>query len=129
MRAYTSLEGENPGGSIKDRMVLGELSEQVSTGALRPGGWIAEISSGSTARSLAHYCANLGINCALFVPRTLPLGDLRRLRESGAEVHAIEVEGAYERFRAFCRERKMTAFDQLFDASERRHYHAFGRAN
>jgi cysteine synthase len=128
LRAYTSLEGENPGGSIKDRMVIGELSELISAGALRPGGWIAEISSGSTARSLAHHCASLGINCALFVPRTLPEADLRRLRESGAEVHAIEVEGAYERFRAFCRERNMPAFDQLFDASKRRHYRTFGRA-
>lgn len=124
---YTSLEGENPGGSIKDRMVLGELNELIANGKLRPGSWIAEISSGSTARSLAYYCASLGIRCALFVPRTLSEPELHRLQECGAEVHPVEVEGAYERFQNFCHDRAIAPFNQLFDASKRRHYHAFGR--
>jgi hypothetical protein len=128
VRVDPAAIGDNPGGSIKDRMVLGELNDLITQGKLQRGDWVAEASSGSTARSLAYHCASLGLRCALFVPLTLPEPDLRRLSDSGAEVHPVEVEGAYERFGDFCRRRAVLPFNQLFDASKRRHYLAFGRA-
>ena len=61
VQLWTSLEGENPGGSIKDRMVLPELLQLKTKGINN----ISEISAGSTALSLAFYSQKFGLKCEL----------------------------------------------------------------
>ena len=50
---YLKLEGDNPGGSIKDRTALSLLWSLESTGQLSPGGRLVESSSGNLAVALA----------------------------------------------------------------------------
>ena len=47
------LEGQNPGGSIKDRVALSMIDALEKQGALRPGATIMEPTSGNTGISLA----------------------------------------------------------------------------
>jgi cysteine synthase len=126
VEVITTLEGENPGGSIKDRMVFGELSELIKNGALVPGDSIAEISAGSTALSLAHYCRKFNLKCVLFVPTTIDKTILSSLESLGAEIHKVQVAGAYEKFDEYTLKRKIKRFDQLGNHYLRRHYQSLG---
>src|SRR4051812_41750422 len=93
-KLYTTLEGENPGGSVKDRMVLGYLAEKLADHTLRVGDRVSEISAGSTARSLAVHGRKLGLEVVLFVPDYLSAEEIEFLRSTGSEVHLVsKVEG------------------------------------
>lgn len=126
-RIFTSLEGENPGGSIKDHMVWGELQGLRKPQGTSPLVGVSEVSAGSTAASLAYYCRQWGLKCVLFVPTTASAEILSRLRSLGAEVHQEELKNIYEKYDELMASRKdLHRFDQLFDEGKRRHYHAFG---
>ena len=59
-RILLKLEGENPTGSMKDRMALAMVEAAEADGRLRPGGAIVEYTGGSTGVSLALVCAVKG---------------------------------------------------------------------
>lgn len=124
----TSLEGENPGKSIKDRIVFGELSEWIHQGKLKPGDSVAEISAGSTAFSLAYYCQAFGLKCSLFVPTTLQPELIKKLEALGAQLHLVDPQSAYEKFDDFIRETGIRKLDQFGNSSLRRHYHSMAFA-
>lgn len=125
-RFFTSLEGENPGGSIKDRMVIGELEELLGKGILQPNDCVGEVSAGSTAKSLAFHTKRLGLRCVLFVPDSLAATELDQMRTLGAEVHPVKVERAYEAFEAFCTKAGVHPFNQAKDKTKRRFYSNLG---
>ncbi len=127
-RFFTSLEGENAGGSIKDRMVTGELKELLDLGVLKPGDCVAEISAGSTAKSLAFFAPRFGLRCVLFVPESLAGTEVDDMRGAGAEVYPVKVEGALERFNAFCAKSGVHPFNQAKDKTKRRFYADLGNA-
>lgn len=124
-RVFTSLEGENPGRSIKDHAVVGELTAWLETGILQPGDAVAEISAGSTALSLAYWTRRLGLQCVLFVPDSAPTESLERMRNWGAELHSVDAADAakaYADFDDYCRSRRLRKFNQMADKGKRRHY-------
>ncbi len=53
VRIFAKLEGQNPSGSIKDRIVLAMVEQAERCGDLNPGDTIVEASSGNTAIALA----------------------------------------------------------------------------
>ena len=55
-RVLVKLEGENPTGSMKDRMALGIIEAAESDGRLKPGGRVVEYTGGSTGVSLSLVC-------------------------------------------------------------------------
>lgn len=126
VRLFTTLEGENPSGSIKDRMVAAELAELLAEGRLRPGDRVSDVSAGSTARSLAHHCRELGLVCDLFVPDVLPESFTAPLEELGATVHRGSREEGYALYEEFCAAESPHRFEQLSDHSLLRHYHSLG---
>lgn len=128
VRLFTTLEGENPSGSIKDRMVRAELSELLAAGRLGAGDRVSDVSAGSTARSLAHHCRELGLVCDLFVPDVLPESFTAPLEELGATVHRGSREEGYALYDEFCATENPHRFEQLSDHSLLRHYNALGAA-
>ena len=125
-RVYTTLEGENSGGSIKDHMVLGGLQALQREGLLSPGQTVAEASAGSTALSLAYHCHELAIRCALYVPDNLAAEKLERLRALGADVHAVPMSRGLELYGEFCKQPGIVPFNQLKDPGKKAHYHELG---
>jgi cysteine synthase A len=59
-RVLVKLEGNNPTGSMKDRMAIAVIERAEADGRLPPGGRVVEYSGGSTGASLALVCAAKG---------------------------------------------------------------------
>ena len=73
VRIFAKLEGQNPGGSIKDRVVSGIIEQAENRGNLTPGDTIVEASSGNTAIALAMIAKQKGYKVQLFIPdRVVP---------------------------------------------------------
>lgn len=68
VRIFAKLEGQNPGGSIKDRVVSGIIQQAENRGNLTPGDTIVEASSGNTAIALAMIAKQKGYKVQLFIP-------------------------------------------------------------
>jgi len=127
LRIFTTAEGHNPGGSIKDHLVWGELSEQRAKGNLKAGSLVSEVSAGSTALSLAYYCQQFDFKCHLFLPNQADPNLQEKLRILGATLHLCDVQNIYSQHDEFHKSSKSFAFNQLGDASKSRHYVSFGQ--
>ncbi|MGH9122050.1 MAG: pyridoxal-phosphate dependent enzyme, partial [Acidimicrobiales bacterium] len=62
------LEGQNPGGSVKDRAALCMIEEAEKDGSLRPGQQILESSSGNTGIALAMIAKVKGYHIKVVLP-------------------------------------------------------------
>src|SRR5947209_6652635 len=68
---YAKLEGRNPTGSVKDRIVLRMLRAAHREGRLQPGGTIVEASTGNTGIALAMIGRLLGYHVRVVVPENV----------------------------------------------------------
>lgn len=62
------LEGNNPGGSVKDRPALSMIQRAELAGVIKPGDTIIEATSGNTGIALAMVAAVKGYNMILIMP-------------------------------------------------------------
>lgn len=127
VRVFTTVEGENPGGSIKDHMVFGELSDLRSRGLLPRGSKISEVSAGSTARSLSHYAMAFELECHLFIPEDSSPELCQQLEKNKARLHLLPRDVIYAKHDEFCFKHKSRALNQLWDRTMSRHYLSLGR--
>jgi 2,3-diaminopropionate biosynthesis protein SbnA len=88
---YLKLEGENPGGSIKDRTALSLLRSLESTGRLSTAGRLVESSSGNLAIGLAMLARDRGYRFTAVVDPKITAENMGRLRELGAETTMVKV--------------------------------------
>jgi cysteine synthase B len=70
LRLFAKLEGQNPTGSVKDRIVRFMLDRARADGRLAPGQEIVEATTGNTGIALAMMGRRLGHPVRLVVPRT-----------------------------------------------------------
>src|SRR5688572_15237278 len=66
-RLFMKIEGDNPGGSIKDRMAVSMIDAAEKSGALKPGGTIIEATAGNTGLGLALVGTQRGYKVVLVV--------------------------------------------------------------
>ena len=86
VRLYAKLEGNNPTGSVKDRVARAMIEAAVADGSLRPGQTILEPSSGNTGISLAMIGARLGHPVRVVMPDNTTPEREQLLRMFGAEI-------------------------------------------
>ena len=86
VRLYAKLEGQNPSGSIKDRVALAMIDAAEASGELEPGRDLLEPTSGNTGISLALIARLKGYRLTCVVPENVTEERLRLLRLYGAEV-------------------------------------------
>ena len=88
MRLLAKLEGQNPTGSIKDRVALAMIEAAEASGELEPGRQLLEPTSGNTGISLAALARVKGYPLTCVVPENVTQERLRLLRLYGAEIVA-----------------------------------------
>ncbi len=92
VRLYAKLEGQNPTGSIKDRVAKAMIDAAERSGELEPGRRLLEPTSGNTGISLALVAKLRGYPLTCVVPANVTEERLRLLRLYGAEI--VESPGA-----------------------------------
>ncbi len=87
------LEGENPTGSVKDRMANAVIPLAAADGRLPPGGTVVEYTGGSTGASLALVCAALGYSLRIVSSDAFSREKLDQMAALGAELTLVPSEG------------------------------------
>ncbi len=120
VRFFAKLEGQNPTGSIKDRVVVRLLERARAAGALRPGQPVVEASTGNTGVSLALFGRLLGHPVEVCVPESVYPEIELLLRSFGARVRRIPrqagIKTAYEAAQVIAREEGAYLLNQFGDA-------------
>lgn len=80
------VEFMNPGGSIKDRIVLHIINDAEKNGLLKPGGTIIENTSGNTGAAAAMIGAIRGYKVILTMPDKVSTEKQNALKAYGAEI-------------------------------------------
>ncbi len=86
VQIFAKLEGENPGGSVKDRAAKGMIEEGEKNGSLRPGQVILESSSGNTGAALALIARVKGYPIKIVLPENVSPERRQLLEVWGAEI-------------------------------------------
>lgn len=88
-RLFVKLEGQNPGGSVKDRVALSMVEDAEKRGLLRPGEpgqVILEPTSGNTGIGLALVCRVKGYHLKVVMPTSVSPERRQLLGVFGAEI-------------------------------------------
>ncbi|ULC59275.1 cysteine synthase CysM [Flaviramulus sp. BrNp1-15] len=86
VRLFLKLEGNNPGGSVKDRPAFNMINEALKRGDIKKGGTLVEATSGNTGIALAFISKLLGLNMILIMPENSTEERVKTMRAYGAEV-------------------------------------------
>jgi cysteine synthase len=86
VRVYAKLEGQNPTGSIKDRIALAMVEDAEARGELEPGRELLEPTSGNTGIALALVAKLKGYRLTCVMPENVTEERRRLLRLYGAEI-------------------------------------------
>ena len=92
VRILVKLEGQNPGGSVKDRVALSMIEQAEKEGILTPGHTLIEPSSGNTGIGLAMVCRLKGYHLKVVLPTNVSPERRQLLDVWGAEI--IESPGS-----------------------------------
>ena len=83
---YAKLEGNNPGGSVKDRAAYGLIKGALDRGEIKPGTRLIEATSGNTGIALAMIANLFGINIELVMPENATRERVLTMQAFGAKV-------------------------------------------
>ncbi|MGB7052408.1 MAG: cysteine synthase family protein [Acidimicrobiales bacterium] len=86
VRVVIKLEGENPGGSVKDRIALAMIEDAERTGVLRPGQTLLESSSGNTGIGMALVSRLKGYHLKVVLATNVSIERRQLLEVWGAEI-------------------------------------------
>ena len=92
VRILVKLEGQNPGGSVKDRIALSMVEQAEKDGRLEPGAILLEPSSGNTGIGLALVARVKGYHLKVVLPSNVSVERRQLLEVWGAEI--IESPGS-----------------------------------
>jgi len=92
-QVWVKMEGENPTGSLKDRMARAVIARAEADGRLQPGGTVVDYTGGSTGTSLALVCAAKGYRCRIVTSDAFSAEKRDHMRALGAELTLVPSEG------------------------------------
>lgn len=83
---YGKLEGNNPGGSVKDRAAYGMITAALKRGDIKPGDKLVEATSGNTGIALAMIASIMGVEMTLIMPDNSTRERVLAMEAYGAKV-------------------------------------------
>jgi len=83
---YGKLEGNNPGGSVKDRAAYGMIKGALDRGLVKPGDRLVEATSGNTGIALAMIARIMGLHMTLIMPDNSTRERVLAMEAYGAKV-------------------------------------------
>jgi [CysO sulfur-carrier protein]-thiocarboxylate-dependent cysteine synthase len=86
VRLVIKLEGENPGGSVKDRIALAMIEDAERSGVLQPGQTLLESSSGNTGIGMALVARLKGYQLKVVLATNVSIERRQLLEVWGAEI-------------------------------------------
>ncbi len=86
VKIYAKLEGNNPGGSVKDRAAYGMIKGAIDRGELQPGNKLIEATSGNTGIALAMIASLFGVDIELVMPEDATRERVLTMEAFGAKV-------------------------------------------
>lgn len=96
VKLFLKLEGNNPGGSVKDRPAFNMISEAVKRGDIKKGDRLVEATSGNTGIALAYIAQMFGLKMSLVMPENSTEERVKTMRAYGAEVVLTSSERGIE---------------------------------
>jgi len=107
VRQWAKLEGQNPTGSLKDRIAKRMIEEAEASGDLTPDKTVLEPTSGNTGISLGMVCARKGYKLTVVIPENASEERIRLMELYGTEIVFTPAEkgtnGSIEVARAMAR--------------------------
>ncbi|ELR70085.1 Cysteine synthase [Fulvivirga imtechensis AK7] len=83
---YAKLEGQNPGGSVKDRAAYNMIKSALERGNISKGDRLVEATSGNTGIALAMIARFMGVHMTLIMPDNSTPERVKAMKAYGAEV-------------------------------------------
>jgi cysteine synthase B len=97
---YLKLEGDNPGGSVKDRAAYNMVASAIERKEIKKGDYLIEATSGNTGIALAMIAQQFGLNIELVMPENSTKERVQTMQAYGAKVTLtssdVGIEGSRE---------------------------------
>jgi cysteine synthase B len=90
VKIYGKLEGNNPGGSVKDRAALNMIRSALERGDIKPGSKLIEATSGNTGIALAMIASIYGLEIELALPSNSTKERTLAMQAFGAKVTLLD---------------------------------------
>jgi len=104
VKIYCKLEGQNPGGSVKDRAAYFMINQALKRGEISKGAKLVEATSGNTGIALAMMAQLLGVKMTLIMPDNSTRERIISMEAYGAEVILTPAEKTIEYSRELAEE-------------------------
>ncbi len=93
---YGKLEGNNPGGSVKDRPAFNMIQQALERGDINQDSKLVEATSGNTGIALAMVAASYKLDMTLIMPESATKERIDTMRAYGATVILTPAKGTIE---------------------------------
>lgn len=90
IKIYAKLEGNNPGGSVKDRAALNMIQSAIERGDIKPGMRLIEATSGNTGIALAMIARLFDLEIELIMPKNSTKERMQTMAAFGAKVILLD---------------------------------------
>lgn len=105
VKLLLKLEGQNPGGSVKDRAAYNMIKSAMDRGDIDKNSKLIEATSGNTGIALAMIAGIFGLDIELVMPENSTIERVQTMRAYGAKVTLTSAEGGIEGARDYAEEK------------------------
>ncbi|CAM4025861.1 cysteine synthase CysM [Gillisia hiemivivida] len=105
---FLKLEGQNPGGSVKDRAAYNMIKSALERGDINKESKLIEATSGNTGIALAMIAGIFKLDIELVMPENSTIERVQTMRAYGAKVTLTDADGGIENARDYAEEKSKT---------------------
>ncbi|MDT0649349.1 cysteine synthase CysM [Autumnicola edwardsiae] len=112
---YLKLEGQNPGGSVKDRAAYFMIKNAMDRGEITKETKLIEATSGNTGIALAMIAGIFKLDIELVMPENSTIERVQTMRAYGAKVTLTDADGGIEGARDYAEDKVKTGNFFMFN--------------